>query len=148
MEENNFEDNIFGEKENFIEDINPDKVKNFLLKLRNNKDLSKILELIKNKIIYSEIIPHVLNMEILDKNRLIFILIELYFQSNENENTIKELLKLLISKIEIKREYIIFLCQQIRILEEKKEMNEKFIIKCIEIFEKFFYKQNDNLNKK
>ena len=146
MEENNFEDNIFGEKENFIEDINPDKVKNFLLKLRNNKDLSKILELIKNKIIYSEIIPHVLNMEILDKNRLIFILIELYFQSNENENTIKELLKLLISKIEIKREYIIFLCQQIRILEEKKEINEKFIIKCIEIFEKFFYKQNDNFN--
>ena len=146
MEENNFEDNIFGEKENFIEDINPDKVKNFLLKLRNNKDLSKILELIKNKIIYSEIIPHVLNMEILDKNRLIFILIELYFQSNENENTIKELLKLLISKIEIKREYIIFLCQQIRILEEKKEINEKFIIKRIEIFEKFFYKVNNNFN--
>ncbi len=131
MEENNFEDNIFGEKENFIEGINPDKVKNFLLKLRKNKDLSKMLELIKNKIIYSDIIPHVLNMEILDKNRLIFILIELYFQSNENENTIKELLKLLISKIEIKREYIIFLCQQIRILEEKKEINEKFIIKCI-----------------
>ena len=112
MEENNFEDNIFGEKENFIEGINPDKVKNFLSKLRNNKDLSKILELIKNKIIYSDIIPHVLNMEILDKNRLIFILIELYFQSNENENTIKELLKLLISKIEIKREYIIFLCHK------------------------------------
>ena len=43
MEENNFEDNIFGEKENFIEDINPDKVKNFFLYLRNNKDLSKIL---------------------------------------------------------------------------------------------------------
>ena len=42
MEENNFEDNIFGEKENFIEGINPDKVKNFLSKLRNNKDLSKI----------------------------------------------------------------------------------------------------------
>ena len=146
MEENNFEDNIFGEKENFIEGINPDKVKNFLSKLRNNKDLSKILELIKNKIIYSDIIPHVLNMEILDKNRLIFILIELYFQSNENENTIKELLKLLISKIEIKREYIIFLCQQIRILEEKKEINEKFIIKCIEIFEKFFYQLNDNFN--
>ena len=35
-----------------------------------------------------------------------------------------------------------------RILEEKKEINEKFIIKCIEIFEKFFYKQNDNFNKK
>ena len=25
-------------------------------------------------------------------------------------------------------------------------MNEKFIIKCIEIFEKFFYKLNDNFN--
>ena len=87
MEENNFEDNIFGEKENFIEDINPDKVKNFLLKLRNNKDLSKILELIKNKI--TDIIPHIM---------------------------------------EIKREYIIFL---LRILEEKKEINEKFIIKYI-----------------
>jgi hypothetical protein len=71
MEENNFEDNIFGEKENFIEDINPDKVKNFLLKLRNNKDLSKILELIKNKI--TDIIPHIM---------------------------------------EIKREYIIFLCHK------------------------------------
>ena len=35
--------------------------------------------------------------------------------------------------MEIKREYIIFLCH--RILEEKKEINEKFIIKCIEIFE-------------
>ena len=34
----------------------------------------------------------------------------------------------------------------IRILEEKKEINEKFIIKCIEIFEKFFCKQNDNFN--
>ena len=45
--------------------------------------------------------------------------------------------------MEIKREYIIFL---LRILEEKKEINEKFIIKCIEIFEKFFYKQNDNFN--
>ena len=48
--------------------------------------------------------------------------------------------------MEIKREYIIFYV--IRILEEKKEINEKFIIKCIEIFEKFFYKQNDNFNKK
>ena len=46
--------------------------------------------------------------------------------------------------MEIKREYIIFYV--IRILEEKKEINEKFIIKCIEIFEKF--KQNDNFNKK
>ena len=71
MEENNFEDNIFGEKENFIEGINPDKVKNFLSKLRNNKDLSKILELIKNKI--TDIIPHIM---------------------------------------EIKREYIIFLCHK------------------------------------
>ena len=25
-------------------------------------------------------------------------------------------------------------------------MNEKFIIKCIEIFEKFFYKVNNNFN--
>ena len=32
-----------------------------------------------------------------------------------------------------------------RIIKEK-EINEKFIIKCIEIFEKFFYKQNDNFN--
>ena len=62
------------------------------MKLRNNKYLSKILELIKNKI--TDIIPNI---------------------------------------IEIKREYNIF--NVIRILEEKKEINEKFIIKCIEIFE-------------
>jgi hypothetical protein len=70
------------------------------------------LELIKNKIIYSDIIPHILNLEILDNNKLILILIELYFQNNKNEIKIKELLKLLISKIEIKREYIIFLCHK------------------------------------
>ena len=46
-----------------------DKINNFLSKLRNNKYLSKILELIKNKI--TDIIPHIM---------------------------------------EIKREYIIFLC--------------------------------------
>ena len=48
--------------------------------------------------------------------------------------------------MEIKREYIIFLCH--KNFRRKKEINEKFIIKCIEIFEKFFYKQNDNFNKK
>ena len=104
-----FEDeNIFGERENFIEDINTNKVNNFLSKLRNNKDLSKILELIKNKIIYSDIIPHILNLEILDNNKLILILIELYFQNNKNEIKIKELLKLLISKIEIKENILLF----------------------------------------
>ena len=46
--------------------------------------------------------------------------------------------------MEIKREYIIFLCH--KNFRRKKEINEKFIIKCIEIFEKFFYKQNDNFN--
>ena len=51
--------------------LNTDKINNFLSKLRNNKDLSKILELIKNKI--TDIIPHIM---------------------------------------EIKREYIIFLCHK------------------------------------
>ena len=35
--------------------------------------------------------------------------------------------------MEIKREYIIFLCH--KNFRRKKEINEKFIIKCIEIFE-------------
>ena len=43
--------------------------------------------------------------------------------------------------MEIKREYIIY-----KNFRRKKEINEKFIIKCIEIFEKFFCKQNDNFN--
>ena len=51
--------------------LNTDKINNFLSKLRNNKDLSKILKLIKNKI--TDIIPHIM---------------------------------------EIKREYIIFLCHK------------------------------------
>ena len=66
------------------------------------------MELIKNKIIYSDIIPHILNLEILDNNKLILILIELYFQNNKNEIKIKELLKLLISKIEIKENILLF----------------------------------------
>ena len=64
--------------------------------------------MIKNKIIYSDIIPHILNLEILDNNKLILILIELYFQNNKNEIKIKELLKLLISKIEIKENILLF----------------------------------------
>ena len=48
-------------KKIFIEDINTDKINNFLSKLRNNKDLSKILELIKNKI--TDIIPHIMEIK-------------------------------------------------------------------------------------
>ena len=48
-------------KKIFIEDINTDKINNFLSKLRNNKYLSKILELIKNKI--TDIIPHIMEIK-------------------------------------------------------------------------------------
>jgi hypothetical protein len=99
-------------KEKILLKISIVKKEKIFFKFRNNKDLSNILELIKTKIIYSDIIPHILNLEILDNNKLILILIELYFQNNKNEIKIKELLKLLISKIEIKREYIIFLCHK------------------------------------
>ena len=82
----------------------------------------------------------------LNENKLILILIELYLNqiNYNNQQIIIEILNLLIPKIIIKKEYIYFLCQQIIISNERKEMNENYIIKCIEIFDIFFNRNFKN----
>ena len=79
------ERNIFGENEHFIEDINYEKIKDFLSILKNQNNLNKLYLQIRHKIENSDIIPNILNSEILGNNRLIYIFIDLYLESN-NEN--------------------------------------------------------------
>ena len=147
----NFDDvNIFGENENFIRDISYEKINQFLKNLKYMKNIDNLLERIKYEIKISDIIPNILNSEMLNENKLILILIELYlYQLNENnQQIIFEILNLLIPKIMIKKDYIYFLCQQIMILNERKEINENYIIRCIDVFDIFFNKNvKNNLNK-
>ena len=80
MENNEyFNDNIFGNEENFIEDIKFKQINQFLLNLKNGNNLNNILMIIHNKIQSSEIICHILNSEKLKNNKLILILFEFFF---------------------------------------------------------------------
>ena len=136
---------IFGNEENFIDDINFEKINNFLLNLKSQNDLNNILMIIRKKIQSSDIICHILNSEKLQNNKLILILFELFLENKNNEiEIIKNIIKILINKIIINREYIYFICQKIRILDEKNEINENFLLKCIELFQMIFYKKKEN----
>ena len=136
---------IFGNEENFIDDINFEKINNFLLNFKSQNDLNNILMIIRKKIQSSDIICHILNSEKLQNNKLILILFELFLENKNNEiEIIKNIIKILINKIIINREYIYFICQKIRILDEKNEINENFLLKCIEIFQMIFYKKKEN----
>ena len=149
MENNEyFNDNIFGNEENFIEDIKFKQINQFLLNLKNGNNLNNILMIIHNKIQSSEIICHILNSEKLKNNKLILILFEFFFEGNKNDENeiIKKIIKILLDKIIISREYIYFICQKIRILDEKNEINELFILKCLDIFKIIFSKKISNNN--
>ena len=141
------ERNIFGENEHFIEDINYEKIKDFLSRLKNQININKLFLQIRHKIQNSDIIPNILNSEILENNRLIYILLDLYLESN-NENRkdkiIIDLLNILIGKIMIKREYIYYICHKIRIWNDKEKINENIMIKIIETFRFFFNRENIN----
>ena len=138
---------IFGNEENFIDDINFEKINNFLLNLKSQNDLNNILMIIRKKIQSSDIICHILNSEKLQNNKLILILFELFLENKNNEiEIIKNIIKILINKIIINREYIYFICQKIRILDEKNEINELFILKCLDIFKIIFSKKISNNN--
>ena len=138
--------NIFGENEHFIKDISYKKINQFLKTLKYMENIDNILEIIKHKIKISDVISNILNSEILKENKLILILIELYLNqiNNNNQQIIIEIINLLISKILLKKDYVNFLCQHIIISNIKKEINENYIIKCIEIFNIFFNKNVKN----
>ena len=102
--------NIFGENEHFIKDISYEKINQFLKSLKYMKNIDNILEIIKYKIKISDIISNILNSEMLNENKLILILIELYLNqiNYNNQQIIIEILNLLIPKIIIKKNIFIF----------------------------------------
>ena len=141
--------NIFTDK-GLIEEITFEKTKLYLERLKNN-DMDNIKILLNNLYIQVEqsyIISDILNNEILEKNKLILILIDIYLnEDNEiNESIIIETIYQLQYKIMIKREYFYFICQKIRKYIEEGNKNENFIIKCINIFTIFFLGKQLNLS--
>ncbi len=141
--------NIFTDK-GLIEEITFEKTKLYLERLKNN-DMDNIKILLNNiyiQIEQSYIISDILNNEILEKNKLIVILIDIYLnEDNEiNESIIIETIYQLQYKIMIKREYFYFICQKIRKYIEEGNKNENFIIKCINIFTIFFLGKQLNLS--
>ena len=141
--------NIFTDK-GLIEEITFEKTKLYLERLKNN-DMDNIKILLNNLYIQVEqsyIISNILNNEILEKNKLILILIDIYLnEDNEiNESIIIETIYQLQYKIMIKREYFYFICQKIRKYIEEGNKNENFIIKCINIFTIFFLGKQLNLS--
>ena len=141
--------NIFTDK-GLIEEITFEKTKLYLERLKNN-DMDNIKILLNNiyiQIEQSYIISDILNNEILEKNKLILILIDIYLnEDNEiNESIIIETIYQLQYKIMIKREYFYFICQKIRKYIEEGNKNENFIIKCINIFTIFLLGKQLNLS--
>ena len=117
--------NIFTDK-GLIEEITFEKTKLYLERLKNN-DMDNIKILLNNLYIQVEqsyIISDILNNEILEKNKLILILIDIYLnEDNEiNESIIIETIYQLQYKIMIKREYFYFVKKQENILKKETKM--------------------------